>query len=152
MCAVKQIKVNAIKNGTVIDHIPAGKVLRLIELLNLSSSNTVMIGMNLHSEKLGCKDIFKIENRELTEQEVQSLALLAPQASVIIIKDFEVSKKINVEIPNYVENILLCPNEKCITNMEGIPTKFNLLHNSTVKVRCTYCEKKYQIDEVNFRV
>jgi len=152
MCAVKQIKVNAIKNGTVIDHIPAGKVLRLIELLNLTGKNSVMIGMNLHSEKLGCKDIIKIENRELTEPEVQSLALIAPQASVIIIKDFEVSKKINVEIPNYVENLLLCPNEKCITNMEGIPTKFNLHHNSNVKVRCAYCEKKYQIDEVKFRV
>lgn len=152
MCAIKKIKVNAIKHGTVIDHIPAGTVLRLIDLLNLTGKNSVMIGMNLQSEKLGCKDIIKIENRELTEPEVQGLALLAPQASVIIIKDFEVAKKISVEIPNFVENLLLCPNEKCITNTEGIPTKFNLHQNSIVQVRCAYCEKKYQIDEVTFRV
>ena len=152
MSAVKQIKVNAIKNGTVIDHIPGGKVLRLIELLNLTGQNSVMIGMNLQSVKLGCKDIIKIENRELSEDEVKSLALLAPDATVIIIKDFEVSRKISVSTPDFVENILECPNEKCITNIEGVPSKFHLKHNHTVKVRCAYCEKKYQIDEVSFRI
>ncbi|MBN2461393.1 MAG: aspartate carbamoyltransferase regulatory subunit, partial [Candidatus Cloacimonetes bacterium] len=84
---MKQIKVNAIKNGTVIDHITAGKVLKVIEILDLAGSDVVMIGMNLPSNKLNKKDILKIENRELSPDEVNSIALIAPKATLIIIQD-----------------------------------------------------------------
>ncbi len=88
---MKQIKVNAIKNGTVIDHITAGKIRKVLDILSLDGTDVVMIGMNLSSNKLGKKDIIKIENKELSGSEVNSIALIAPEATLIIIKDFELA-------------------------------------------------------------
>ena len=151
MNQVKQIKVNAIKNGTVIDHITAGKIRKVMDILELDGTDVVMIGMNLTSNKIGKKDIVKIENKELSQDEVNSIALVAPNATLIIIKDFEVEKKVSLEIPEYFENLIVCPNPKCITNSEEIKSKFRLTKDEPVKVRCHYCEKKYLIDEVKIK-
>ena len=94
----KKIKVNAFKNGTVIDHIAAGKVLKVIEILNLTGNDSVMMGMNLSSNKIGKKDIIKIENRELSQEEANSIALISPKATLIIIKDFEVVNFTEMEL------------------------------------------------------
>ena len=151
MSRIKQIKVNAIKNGTVIDHITAGKVRKVLDILELDGTETVMIGMNLSSKKLNRKDIVKIENKELSQDEVNSIALVAPNARLTIINDFEVVKKVSLEIPEYIENLIVCPNPKCITNSEDIKSKFRLTKDEPVKVRCHYCEKKYLIDEVKIK-
>ena len=149
---MKQLKVDAIRNGTVIDHITAGKVLKVADILNLQGMDLVMIGMNLASKKLGKKDILKIENRELSGEEVNSIALIAPNASLIIIKDYNVVKKVHLKIPEYIENLIVCPNPKCITSLEEIKSKFQITSGKPVKVRCVYCEKKYSIDEVKIRI
>lgn len=149
---MKQIKVNAIKNGTVIDHITAGKVLKVIEILDLAGSDVVMIGMNLPSNKLNKKDILKIENRELSPDEVNSIALIAPKATLIIIQDFNVVKKVSLEIPRFIENLIQCPNPNCITTLEHIKSKFILTDDTTTKVRCFYCEKKYGIEQVKIKI
>ncbi len=151
MSQIKQIKVNAIKNGTVIDHITAGKVRKVLDILELDGTEIVMVGMNLSSKKLNRKDIVKIENKELSRNEVNSIALVAPNATLIIIKDFEVEKKVSLEIPENIENLIVCPNPKCITNSEDIKSKFRLTKDEPVKVRCFYCEKKYLIDEVKIK-
>ena len=151
MSQIKQIKVNAIKNGTVIDHITAGKVRKVLDILELDGTEIVMVGMNLSSKKLNRKDIVKIENKELSHNEVNSIALVAPNATLIIIKDFEVEKKVSLEIPENIENLIVCPNPKCITNSEDIKSKFRLTKDEPVKVRCFYCEKKYLIDEVKIK-
>lgn len=151
MSRIKQIKVNAIKNGTVIDHITAGKVRKVLDILELDGTETVMIGMNLSSKKLNRKDIVKIENKELSHDEVNSIALVAPNARLTIINDFEVVKKVSLEIPEFIENLIVCPNPKCITNSEDIKSKFRLTKDEPVKVRCKYCEKKYLIDEVRIK-
>ncbi len=148
---MKQIKVNAIKNGTVIDHITAGKVRKVLDILHLDGTDIVMIGMNLSSNKIVRKDIIKIENKELSENEVNSIALIAPEATLIIIKDFEVVKKSKLRIPEYLEDIIDCPNPKCITNLEGIISKFRLTKGEPTRVRCVYCEKKYLIEEVKIK-
>ncbi|MDO9578520.1 MAG: aspartate carbamoyltransferase regulatory subunit [Candidatus Cloacimonadales bacterium] len=148
---MKQIKVNAIKNGTVIDHITTGKIRKVLDILHLDGTDIVMIGMNLSSKKLGRKDIIKIENKELSELEVNSIALIAPEATLIIIKDFEVVKKSSLKIPEYIEDIISCPNPKCITNEERIISKFKLTNDEPAQVRCIYCEKKYLIDEVKIK-
>ena len=148
MTQPKQIKVNAIKNGTVIDHIESGKAIKVLDILKLDGSQTVMMGINLHSKKLGSKDLIKIENKELTSDEVNSIALISPDASVTIIKDYNVAKKIKLEIPEYIEELVQCPNPKCITNLEKISSKFKLTADEDVSVRCAYCEKKYRIDDV----
>jgi aspartate carbamoyltransferase regulatory subunit len=145
---MKQIKVNAIKNGTVIDHITAGKIRKVLDILHLDGTDIVMIGMNLSSNKIGKKDIVKIENKELSETEANSISLIAPEATLIIIKDFEVQKKSHLHIPEYIEDIINCPNPKCITNTEQIMSKFHLTNDEPAQVRCLYCEKKYLIDEV----
>lgn len=152
MKPVKQIKVNAIKNGTVIDHIPAGNGMKVLDLIRLTGKNAVMMGMNLTSAKLGKKDIIKIENRELSADEVNVIALLAPQASLIIIKDFEVASKQQLSIPQEIDGFIICPNPKCITNVEGITSRFKLTNAEEKTVRCAYCEKKYHINEVGVTV
>lgn len=151
MNQVKQIKVNAIKNGTVIDHITAGKIRKVLDILHLEGNEVVMVGMNLFSNKIGRKDIVKIENKELSEFEVNSIALISPEATLIIIKDFEVVKKSKLKIPKQIKDIISCPNPKCITNLEPIISKFKLTDDQPAQVRCSYCEKKYLIDEVKIK-
>jgi aspartate carbamoyltransferase regulatory subunit len=148
---MKQIKVNAINNGTVIDHITAGKIRKVMDILQLDGSDTVMIGMNLHSNKIGKKDIIKIENKELSEHEVNSIALLAPEATMIIIQNFEVVRKTKLKVPDIIDNIIVCPNPKCITNAENIISRFRLTNDAPAQVRCVYCEKKYLIEEVKIK-
>lgn len=149
---MKQLKVDAIKNGTVIDHIPAGKGMQVADLINISGENIVMIGLSLHSKKVGKKDIIKIENRELSQEEINSIALIAPSATITIIKDFEVIRKATAEIPESIEGLILCPNPKCITNSEIIKTKFKVTDEKPLKVRCCYCEKKYSVEEVKIKI
>jgi len=149
---MKQMKVDAIKNGTVIDHIPAGKVLKIIDLLTITGENVVMVGMNLSSGKIGKKDILKIENRTLSDDEVNSVALIAPNASLIIIKDFEVIKKELLQIPIYIEKNVVCPNVKCISNEEGISSKFKINADNEPIARCVYCEKKYKLAEIKVKI
>ena len=156
---MKQLKVDAIKNGTVIDHISAGKALKVIDILKLTYSDPVTIGINLGSKKIGKKDIIKIENRELTQEEVNSISLIAPTASLSIIKNFEVTKKAKVQIPDTVEGLIICPNPKCITNTENISTKFDIISKSVgcltekpIKLRCIYCEKVYSTEQVKIKI
>ena len=148
---IKQIKVNAIKNGTVIDHITAGRVQKVLEILNLDASETVMIGMNLQSNKIGKKDIIKIENKVLSQDEVNSIALIAAKATLVIIKDFEVVSKDSLELPERIKNLIVCPNPKCVTNEEDIKSKFKLTEDIPPQVRCLYCEKKYPVEEVKIK-
>ncbi len=148
----KQLKVDPIKNGTVIDHITSGKALQVAEILNVGNNgNEIMIGINLASKKMGKKDIIKIENRELSKEEAGSIALISPTATLIIIEDYKVVKKFGIEIPKEINHHIICPNSKCITNIEEVPTRFELAGKNPVEVRCGYCEKKYFIDEVKFR-
>jgi len=147
----QQLKVDPIKNGTVIDHITAGKALQVAEILNIpNSEREIMIGINLSSRKTGKKDIIKIENRELSKEEAGSIALISPTATLIVIRDFKVIKKFGVEIPEKIHQHIICPNSNCITNIETIETRFDLAGKNPVEVRCSYCEKKYFIDEVKF--
>lgn len=152
MSQVKTIKVNAIKNGTVIDHIAAGKVLKVIDILNLTGNNSVMIGMNLTSNKIGKKDIVKIENRELSKEEANSIALISPSATLIIINDFEVVKKTSLDMPEYIEEHIICPNPKCITNSEDIPSKYYINNAEIATARCLYCEKKYLVEDLKIKI
>lgn len=152
MNQIKMIKVNAIKNGTVIDHIAAGKALKVIDILNLTGNNAVMIGMNLVSNRIGKKDIVKIENRELSKEEVNSIALIAPSATLITIKDFEVVNKTSFDMPEYIEEHIICPNPKCITNSEDIPSKFYINNDEIATARCVYCEKKYLVEDLKIKI
>ncbi len=144
---MEQLKVDPIKDGTVIDHIPAGKAFKIIEILKLSQDDQIMIGTNLTSKKMGKKDIIKIENKEFNIKQINSISLIAPSATLTIIRDMEAVNKTEVELPEKIEGIIKCPNEKCITNIESINSNFDVIHiNSKIKLRCSYCEKVFNTD------
>ncbi len=145
---MKVLKVDPIKNGTVIDHIPAGRVQRVLAILKPRPTDIVMMGMNFSSKAMKKKDIIKIEGRELTQNEVNSIALIAPDAKVSIIRDYQVTQKSKVEIPDRIEGLVSCPNPKCITNAEPMVTIFNHSEIEGRELACQYCERVFTADEM----
>ena len=148
----KELKVSAIENGTVIDHIPSRSVFQVIKILNLSEyQNQLLIGTNLDSNKMGKKGIIKVSNKFFKSDDINKIALVAPTATLIIIKNFQVTEKKTVEIPEKVEKIVKCFNPNCITNNEDIITKFTVINKKELKLRCHYCEKITAKDNISFR-
>lgn len=149
----KTLSVSAIKEGTVIDHIAAGQALKIIRLLRLAEENRVTVGLNLKSRTKGLKDIIKIENVFLTEHQAAQIAIFSPSATVNVIENYAVSKKFRVQLPEAIAAVLACPNTRCISHIEKIPTLFTLEeNNSHVILRCKYCEKLFSRDEMKERI
>ena len=146
-----ELKIKAIENGTVIDHITANKALHILKILNLPDSETsVTIAMNVPSAELGHKDIMKIENRELDHEELNQIALIAPKATINIIRDFKTVKKDKIVLPEKITSILKCTNTRCITNFESEPITpiFNVIETYPPIVRCHYCEKLIKTEDI----
>ncbi len=139
----KQLKVSAIKNGTVLDHIPADQLFKVIDILGLSrSGNQITFGTNLESKLLGKKAIIKISDKFFKDDDINRIALIAPQAKINIIHDFEVVEKKVLSIPASIEGIAKCMNPACVTNHQNILTRFTTITDSPdVKLLCRYCEK-----------
>ncbi len=138
----KELKVSAIQDGTVIDHIPAKDLFKVIKILKLDScKEQITFGTNLESKKLGKKAIIKISNRFFKQEEINKIALIAPVANLNIIKDYRVVEKKKVELPNQIEGIVRCYNPNCITNHENITTKFTVVSREPLQLKCHYCEK-----------
>ena len=135
----QQLRVSKIENGTVIDHIPGGQALKVLALLGIDGANgeVVSIGMNVPSDRLGRKDVVKVEDRELSQSELDVLSLIAPAATINIIRGYEVAEKHRVERPEEVSGILQCSNHNCITAAaEPVDSRFEVLEDG---VRCVYC-------------
>lgn len=138
----KQLKVSAIKNGTVIDHIPAKDLFKVISILGLDHiDNQITFGTNLESKKLGSKAIIKISDKYFAGDEINKIALVAPEAKLNFIKDYKVVEKQVVEVPDTISGIAKCVNPKCITNVENVKTKFQIVSKKEVSLKCHYCEK-----------
>ena len=136
-------KIGTINDGVVIDHIVSGKANEIARILNLNSlGEFVVIANNLESKKTGKKDLIKIENKELSQEELNKIALISKDSTINIIRNSSVFKKYKVEVPDVVENILMCNNPNCISNNEKISSKFYCLDKSKVTLKCHYCEKK----------
>ena len=138
----KELRVRRIQNGTVIDHIESGQALNVLKILGIpdSSQNVVSVLLNSHG-KYGHKDVVKIESRELKAMEVDRIALIAPNATINIIRNYDVSQKKKVHIPEFVEGIVKCINPNCISNSnEPMTSKFNVASgNEKLVLRCSYC-------------
>ncbi len=144
---MKEMKINAIKKGTVIDHIPSEYTFKVAEILNISDMrNTATIGANLESKKMGSKGIIKVGGLRLDETDVQKIALIAPSATLCIIEDFKVVEKIKLKIPDRISGIAKCFNPDCITNHERTTTEFDVISKSPIKLRCIYCERIMDAD------
>ena len=138
----KELKVSAIKEGTVIDHIPAEKLFNVINILNLDKIDTLItFGTNLESKQHGRKAIIKIANKFFEGDEINKIALVTPDAKLNIIKGYKVVEKKPVEVPDEIEGIVKCVNPKCITNNENVKTKFTVIDKKDIKLKCHYCEK-----------
>ncbi|MBC8489095.1 MAG: aspartate carbamoyltransferase regulatory subunit [Bacteroidetes bacterium] len=147
----KKLQVSAIENGTVIDHIPPQSVFQVIRILNLDKiTNQIMVGTNLESQKYGKKGIIKVSNKYFESEEINKIALVAPTATLIVIKDYTVVYKANVEIPDNINNIVKCINPNCITNHESIPTRFNVINKEDLRLQCYYCEKTTKKENISF--
>jgi aspartate carbamoyltransferase regulatory subunit len=138
----KELKVSAIENGTVIDHIPAQNLFQVVRILNLEKYDSqILIGMNLDSHKYGQKGILKLSNKFFKSEEINKIALVAPTATMIVIRDFQIVEKRHVEIPDDIVRIVKCFNPNCITNHENITTRFKVIDKEELRLKCDYCEK-----------
>ncbi|MBP2029285.1 aspartate carbamoyltransferase regulatory subunit [Methanohalophilus levihalophilus] len=140
----KEIRVQPIENGTVIDHIKAGQALNVLKILGISgiSNGVVSVLINAPGE-FGNKDVVKIEGRELRIDEADRISLIAPSATINIIRDFDVLEKKKVEIPAHVAGVVKCINSNCISNSnEPVTSKFEVMNlESGIELRCDYCER-----------
>ena len=147
--AKKEMLVAAIKNGTVIDHIPTDKTYQVVNLLGLEQLETpITIGYNYRSKKLGRKGIIKVEDKFFTDEEISRLSMVAPNIVLNIIHDYDVVEKKTVITPDDLKNIVKCNNPKCITNNEPMSTLFHVVDKEQGIIRCHYCEKEQDINKV----
>ena len=148
----QELKIKAMENGTVIDHITANKSLHILKILGLPEDDiiNVTVAMNVISSETDRKDIVKIENREIDTEELNQIALIAPKATINIIRDYEVIKKDKIILPKIITSIIQCTNDKCITKYENEPitSKFNVIESQPPVLRCHYCEKLIKHEDI----
>ena len=139
----KELQVAALENGTAIDHIPPSQLFKVASLLGLEKmNNTITIGNNFHSNKMGCKGMIKIADKFFEEDEINRIAMIAPNIILNIIRDYEVVEKREVCLPDELRGIVKCANPKCITNNEPMPTLFHVVDKGNCVIKCHYCEKE----------
>lgn len=142
-------QVSAIKNGTVIDHIPAEKTYQVVNLLQLETLDTpVTIGYNYPSNKIGRKGIIKVSDKFFTDEEISRLSVVAQNVVLNIIHDYEVVEKKTVKTPDELRGIVKCNNPKCITNNEPMNTVFHVVNKEKGILKCHYCDKEQFIEKV----
>ena len=140
--AKRELKISAIEEGTVIDHVPTDATFKVVEILDLANQQGIVsIATNLQSKKIGKKGIIKVGGKSLTQAEVNKIAIVAPDATVNIIKNYNVKEKIKVKAPDVIENVVKCSNPVCITNNEKVATKFYVVKKDPLKIKCHYCER-----------
>ena len=145
----KELQVAALENGTAIDHIPPRQLFKVADMLSLKElENTITIGNNFHSKKMGSKGIIKIADKFFEEDVINRIALIAPNVILNIIRDYEVVEKKTVDLPDELVGLVKCNNPKCITNNEPMPTRFDVIDKESGTVKCRYCERKINKEDI----
>ncbi|MEH6453282.1 MAG: aspartate carbamoyltransferase regulatory subunit [Psychromonas sp.] len=140
----KKLQVEAIQHGSVIDHIPAQQGIKILKFFQLTQTNEkITVGLNLATHNGNSKDLIKVENTFISEQQANQLALFAPNATINQIKDFQVVNKYQVQLPHYFIDVLACPNSNCISRNEPVSTRFYVNNKQVLKLKCHYCEKAF---------
>ena len=143
------LQVSALCNGTVIDHIPADKLFAVVNLLDIPAmQNNITIGNNLDSKKLGKKGLIKIADKFFTDEEVNRISLVAPNVVLNTIRDYQVVEKREVKMLDEIAGFVKCPNPKCVTNNEPMSTLFHLVDKENGTIKCHYCEKETNIENI----
>lgn len=143
-----ELQVAALENGTVIDHIPCSKIFAVVSLLHLETvTSQVTVGFNLKSHSMGRKSIIKIANKFFTDEELNQLAVVTPNVTLCIIRDYELVEKKTVKLADNLVGIVKCANPKCITNNEPMLTRFHVLSHEKGTMCCHYCNMQQKLDE-----
>src|SRR3989442_3838173 len=147
---MKELYVKKIRNGTVIDHISAGHALDVVKILGIGrrEGDIVSVAMNVPSKTASKKDIVKVENRELKPGEVDKIALIAPSATISIIRDYEVAEKTRVKLPDSIRGIVRCSNPACVSNAEPVEPNFSVARQDALRVPCYYCVRIMEKSDV----
>ena len=145
----KELKVSALENGTVLDHIPAENVYKALEILGLRDiESPITIGINLASKQHGKKGIIKIADKFFSDDEINQLSVVAPNVTLSTIRDYEVVEKKEVHMPEELIGIVRCDNHKCITNNEPMHTRFHFLGRERGTLQCHYCNREISLSDV----
>ena len=145
----RELQVAALENGTAIDHIPPSQLFKVAKLLGLENmDNTITIGNNFQSKKMGCKGVIKISNKFFEEDEINRIALIAPKVILNIIRDYEGVEKKTVTLPDELVGLVKCNNPKCITNNEPMPSRFEVIDKEKGTIKCRYCERKINKEDI----
>jgi aspartate carbamoyltransferase regulatory subunit len=151
MTEEKELRVQKIKEGTVIDHISAGGALSVLKILRIKGreDNVVSIVMNVPSNRLKRKDIVKVEGRELSPDEVDKIALIAPRSTINIVRDYLVVEKQKPRLPKITRGIVKCGNVTCISNSEEpAESIFFVEKEEPLRLRCYYCNRYLEKDDI----
>lgn len=146
-----ELRVQKIKEGTVIDHIKAGYALAVLKILgvNKDSKKVVSLAMNVPSQRTGKKDVVKVEGRALRRSELNKISLITPNATINTIENYEVKRKVRVSLPGEIEDTINCINPNCVTNAgEPITPIFNVVSKDPPRLRCPYCGKFIEESEI----
>jgi len=147
----KTLRVSKIKDGTVIDHITSGHALDVAKILGITGrrAGVVTIAINVPSKILGHKDMVKVEGRFLAASEVDKIALLAPRATINIVKDYKVVEKQRVKLPDTIKGIVKCDNPSCVSNSsEPVQTKFYIEKEDPLRLKCHYCGHTMEKEDI----
>lgn len=147
----KTLRISKIKNGTVIDHITSGHAFDVVKILGITGrrAGVVSVAMNVPSKHLGVKDIVKVEGRELAASEVDKIALLAPNATINIVKDYKVVEKKRAQLPDTIKGILKCDNPACVSNSnEPVQSQFYVEKTEPLRLKCHYCGHVMEKEDV----
>jgi len=144
---MREVKVTPIKNGTVIDHITPGMALNVLKIIGIPDTgvqSTVSVLMHVPSRKVKWKDIVKVEDRELDKDQLDKIALIAPDATINIIRNYNVVEKHRVEAPSEVVGLVKCENPSCISNKprEPVKSRFSVASRNPLRLKCHYCDRE----------
>ncbi len=150
MSELNQLLVRRIRNGTVIDHIESPRALLVLNILNITGKegNVITVALNVPSVKHVKKDIIKVENKFLEKKETDKLALIAPNATINIIKEYKLVEKRRIQLPDKIIGFFKCPNLRCITNTEGVKSKIEIIDKKNILLKCQYCARSITTNEL----
>jgi len=145
--------VRRIKEGTVIDHIDEGKGLQVLAALRIDGGDgsLITIALNVPSGKFKKKDIIKVENKFLVDDDTNKLAVIAPKATINIIKNYKLVEKRRVSLPNEIDRIFRCSNPECITNsQEHIESIMDVMDKDGRVLKCRYCGRVLDVNQLKY--
>ena len=145
----KELAVAALENGTVIDRIPSEQLFKVVSMLKLDTiANSITIGNNLGSKKIGKKGIIKVADYFFKDEEINKIALIARDATINVIRDYKVVEKYSITLHETLRGIVRCNNPKCISNNEPMETVFHVTRREPLEVTCRYCNRSMNAQEI----